>query len=303
MEKAPPHLDRETYKRLLKQAIEFGCKGLIGGEACRLEDHERVYVRGVSKKDGPFYCERCYSDAIIKKGEKRRHHFAHKAPYSPVLSKGETELHKQAKNSICSCLSELFPDGKWKVERPFNKAQGKPDLVPDVSGLIGEQRLAIEIQYSSYSPEKIRKRTEGYTLWGVPLLWIVPLKHELDKPQFKPRFFERYLHGMYNGRTYYWWEGLGLSVQPIHYDPAYRWFENRSFYDEYGEEQEVGGYYKEYKVVKTPSFGPLLHIARDFSVQNHSSRLLEADKVTTPDCSLWQDTAPDWWLKDQHPQM
>ena len=53
-----------------------------------------------ANKDENYQCPHCSKDVILKKGDIRRHHFAHKIsdnPCSYYNSQGESEIHKEAK--------------------------------------------------------------------------------------------------------------------------------------------------------------------------------------------------------------
>jgi len=116
-------------------------------------------------------------------------------------------------------LQERFPDGKWEKERtiPEHKERNIPQLRPDLSGRIRGRRVAIEIQASTLTIAKLIKRLTDYTKRDISLLWLVPLREPLGELPFRPRLYERYLHNIYYGRTYYWWAGQGLVIKPVHY--------------------------------------------------------------------------------------
>ncbi|MFX6019072.1 competence protein CoiA family protein, partial [Acinetobacter baumannii] len=90
-----------------------------------------------------------------------------------------------------------------------------PRLIPDISGRIGDIRLAVEVQLSTLSLSAIIKRTTAYASRGIAVLWVVPLRFELGIEPFRPRQFEKYLHSMYYGRVYYWWPELGTAIAPV----------------------------------------------------------------------------------------
>ena len=207
-----------TQERL-QEAEEVGCSGLVDGWARHLYTREVFYASQCTKTDGPFYCPGCFSDAIVRKCHEKKDHFAHRARLSPVFGLEEGELHKQCKNEIATKLQERFPEGNWAAERaiPERKDLKVPELRPDISGRINGVRVAVEVQASTLTIAKIVKRAQDYTKRGIALLWLVPLHEPLGESPFRPRLYERYLHSIYYGRTYYWWAGLGLVLKPVHY--------------------------------------------------------------------------------------
>lgn len=170
-------MEEEIKKHLRLEAEEVGCFGLIQGPAKNIYTQKKYYASLATKADGPFYCPVCNSEAIIRKCSEKIDHFAHSARLTPVIGAHESELHSQCKNEICNQLSKNFPDGKWEVERiiPENKNIDVPELRPDISGRINQERVAIEIQVSALSITKILKRCSAYSKRGIALLWIVPL--------------------------------------------------------------------------------------------------------------------------------
>ncbi|POZ53216.1 competence protein CoiA family protein [Methylovulum psychrotolerans] len=246
----------QDEKRILINAEEVGCFGLVEGKAKNIRTHQFHYAETVSKLDGPFYCAVCYSDVILRKCVDKKDHFAHKTPLSPVIPKGESERHELCKKSFCKHLSSIFPDGHWETERPIkeNKEKKLSALRPDISGRINGFPVAIEIQASSLTIPEIIKRTASYSKRKIAILWIVPLLEKLQNTPFRPRQYERYFHSIYYGRVYYWWPELEGNVIPVHYGSAKRHMEYRLWYDENGDVQEAGGFDKLYKVINIMSF-------------------------------------------------
>ena len=281
---------------LLREASEVGCSGLVGGFAKNLYTHESYDAETSTKEDGPFYCAACKSDAILHKCTTKIDHFAHIARLSPVLGPLETELHRACKEEICSALAARHPEGKWAMERtiPANLDRDIPELRPDISGRIRDQRIAIEVQASSLTPTRIAKRSASYSKRGIALLWIVPLHEPIGVVPIRPRLFERYLHSIYYGRTYYWWAGMRHSVVPVHYGLATRHVEYREWI-EYGEQQSGGGYDAEYKIIKTPQHGPQLLIDEDFASHHRDEFTPENERKKVPRCIVWRDTVQAWW--------
>ena len=290
--------EQEVAKRVLREARDVGCFGLVAGEAIQIRTGARVAARAVESTDGPFACRRCWTKAIVHKdrGGGRVDHFAHHAPLTPLIQHGETEIHKAAKNEICEALKRLAPDGRWQVERRIRKDDKRdtPELIPDISGYLRGQRLVIEVQWSTLSLATILKRSKAYYRWTTPVLWILPLKEPLSG-EFRPRSFERYLHSMYFGRVYYWMRGNGLQVTPTHFVPVQRWIDTREWFDTEGDEHSAGGFPKMLRVVKTAHPSERVDISGDFFAAEREEFTPWNEKRKVPRLWLWRDNLSPWW--------
>lgn len=270
--------------------------------AKKKSDHKPIHARDATKADGPFYCPDTQEEVIVRKchGEKIDH-FAYKARLSPVVHRGETKLHRQCKEAICEYMQSRFPEGNWAIERPIpaNKTYGLKEQTPDVSGRLGNTKeaspVAIEVQNSSLAISSLRKRTEGYAKRNVAVIWLVPLLQPLGNDHFRPRLFERYLHSMYYGRTYYWVMGQPSTIYPIHYGTADRYIEVSEWYDENGNLETAGGFYKPYKRIKEPLHGAALDLVDGFKVCDRASWSPTNHKMEVPACKLLLDNLDRWW--------
>lgn len=288
--------EQEIAKRR-REAIEFGCFGLIDGIAKNLYTHKQYHATSSVKSDGPFYCAACYSDAVIRKCTQKVDHFAHRARLSPVIGPKESDLHRQCKVEILEALQERYREGNWDIERPIpeNKKMGIPELRPDISGRIRGIRVAIEVQASTLTVPRIVKRAKSYSARDIALLWIVPLHKPLGELPFRPRLYERYLHSIYFGRTYYWWPGQRLTLKLVHYGPAIRHVEYREWYEDAGQQMDAGGYDTIYKLVKQPIYGRDANIADDFVRESRDEFVPENERKAVPRCLIWRDQMATWW--------
>jgi competence protein CoiA len=274
------------------------CCGLIQGYALKKIDNKKVYIHEVTKIDGPFYCSECLSEAIVRKCTEKVDHFAHKARLSPVLSgKNESKLHFECKNKICDYLKTKFPDGNWELERTIKKSNDKKELIPDISGRINQWPIAIEVQKTPYTVDKIRNKTIEYYKRKIYVLWVIPLSEDLGEESFRPRLYEKYLHSMYFGRTYYYVVGNN-SITPVHYSPAKRYIEEATWYED-GEEINVGGYYLTYKTIKSPNYSTDLDISVDFQPEERKSFKCKNNAKDIPQCKIFKDKLVPWWDKEE----
>lgn len=172
---------------------------------------EDVSAEEVELADGPFYCPACREQLILKKGRKVVAHYAHRPDSDcEYTNEGESEEHRLAKREIRQALMGVPGVTDVRLERYLR------DVRPDVSFVLNGDLVAIEIQLSQLSLEKIEERTKAYAIRNIAVLWMPLFSKELLKPRYAPRDWERYLHRMYYGRVYYWHEGL--QVQPVEFE-------------------------------------------------------------------------------------
>lgn len=289
--------DREELDRLSRDAFEVGCDGLIGGWATQRDTGNQVHANQVRKADGPFYCGGCFADVVHRYCHEIRHHFAHIARLSPIANAKESSLHRECKTSIYEALKLKFPDSKWvcdNVTIPAIRERKLCALRPDIGGTINGKRVAIEIQASALTIPRILKRSLAYAARKISILWVVPLNEPLGQKEFRPRLFERYLHSIYFGRTYYWYPGLGSMVQPVHYGVAWRtiplseWFEA-------GEERTAGGYDVPYKRIRKPAAHDPIAISEAFYHRERDEHRPWNERKTVPAMRIFLDKMPQWW--------
>lgn len=263
----------------------WACQGLAEGWARRLSNHQPVHASQVARGDGPFYCAECHAEVVLRQGIERAGHFAHEAAGTRSSPRNETALHLACKQEVHAALARENPHGRWEVERriPANRERNVPEVRPDISGRIRNTPLAIEVQASALGVAEILQRTRVYGRRGIAVLWIVPLCEQLADDGIRPRLHERHLHGMYLGRTYYWWPGRGAAVLPVHYGVATRLVPSSEWFRPGWGHVRSGGYDSAYRSIKTPWCGPWLRISEDFAPCQRGP------------CHLWLDCLDPWW--------
>ena len=272
--------------------------GLSRRTAISLTTSKIIHADYATKKDGPFYCPECFSDAIVRKCKEKEDHFAHKGRSSILYKSGETELHNNCKDEILAQLKEVFPNGNWEKERPIkeNKEKNLAALVPDLSGRINNKPVVIEIQRSFLNVNKIIHRTVEYTKRKVAILWIVPLKQDLGQELFRPRLFEKFLHSMYFSRTYYWRKGFGAKVIPTHFAYAERWIEEKTWFNIGNHEVRTeGGFWKQFKTIRQPIPSDLIDIAKDFEISMADEWQPDNEELKIPERLILKDKLKKWW--------
>jgi competence protein CoiA len=115
---------------------------------------------------------------------------------------------------------------------------------------------------------------------------------------FRPRLFERYLHSMYFGRTYYWHRDLGAMVQPVHFGVASRRIAEHEFRED-GETREGGGYWLPYKRIRTPMPATPVSIGEIFKHQDRKAHRPWNERRAVPAMRILIDKLPLWWDRSE----
>lgn len=301
---------RTSKKNINSDSINARCWGLAGGTARKKNDNSKVSATDVLKEEGPFFCPVCLSEAIVRKCTEKADHFAHKGRLSPTITSRDQKLHDKCRDDICNYLKSVFPEGKWEAERPIpaKKSRGwEKEIIPDLSGRFGNKNskpIAIEIQKTAYTIKRIHDKTIEYSKRGIFVIWIVPLNKDLGEKPFRPRLYEKYLHSMYYGRTYYWTPNSSPKIIPVHFSPTKRWIDETIWFDkEYGEEQTAGGFYLTYKTLKSPNYGQFCNLDKEFKLDYRKRFTPKNKKKEIPNCKILVDKNEKWWPKDEYKDM
>lgn len=280
------------------------CSGLMERKAIRKKDNQKVYAENVTKTDGPFYCPVCLSEAIVRKCSEKIDHFAHHAKQSPILRKKDKELHNKCRLQLLNYLIVSFPQGNWAAEREIPaKTSEQKNIIPDISGRIGDLAVAIEVQVSTYTLNRIYEKLVEYNKrkTKIAVLYVIPLREDIGNEPFRPRLFEKYLHSLYFGRVYYWLENSSPMLSPVHFSPAKRWIESSTWFDkDIKETRTEGGFYLTYRTIKTPNVANLIDIASGFQEVNRKEFVPKNVKKALPNCTIFKDKLNSWWDKMEY---
>ncbi len=170
---------------------------------------QKVAAWEADRSDRPFFCFCCRAEVTLRRGGARAAHFAHKPPVTCQYGTGESDAHRQCKIELYENLRKHPRVTKCEMERDLKTVR------PDLSAYVGGVPVAIEVQLSSLSLEKITYRTAEYARKGIYVLWLPIHNSSLMRESYGPRPWERWLHALYSGRVYYWLRGL--SILPIHF--------------------------------------------------------------------------------------
>ncbi|MFS9174960.1 competence protein CoiA [Streptococcus parasanguinis] len=152
---------------------------------------------------GPFYCLACHSQVRLKNGSVLRPHFAHvELQHCPYHHEAESFEHLELKASLYDWASK---ESKTEVESYLADFQQIADL------LVVDKNLALEVQCSSLSLERLKERSDAYRSHGYQVYWLLGkklwLKERLTKLQAGFLYFSQ-------NRGFHLWE-LDLTKKEL----------------------------------------------------------------------------------------
>lgn len=250
---------------------------------------EKVLADEIDKTHGPFICESCRGDVIIKQGYIRDEHFAHKA-FANCDYAGESMEHLRIKKEIYNWLKETIGSKVKNIELEKHLGDVRPDVY--VEGT--KKKIAIEVQASSLTAERIITRTKRYYEKGIYVLWVLPYDksrfiafhriHKCDMAcEFRMLEFERVINYM-SFKTLIFWEPGGFIVGNV--EDSFT--DGSEYYDTDGNYQSHAPYKKKMikilgYIVKNQTLGNLhLSDAKEFEMPM-GKYTLPARKIVTFD--------------------
>ncbi|RWZ67854.1 hypothetical protein ELQ92_00850 [Labedella populi] len=167
------------------------------GDLVELADGQAAAMRQTTRTELMCPVLKCPDPSITTVGSlTRRDHFRHLRSDPSVDHSPETWFHVEAKALMARWARWAHPDAVVDVEKPSNASR---ERVADVMVTFPDDtRYAIEVQYSSLSPDKLLERRESYakqsihdmrifissgihmtTEWGEPRVHLSPLHETL----------------------------------------------------------------------------------------------------------------------------
>ncbi len=128
-------------------------------------------------KDGlpqkqPFYCPACRQPMRLRNGKIKRPHFAHLTlDDCHFYQENESAEHLGLKAKLFQNLSLVQ---QVEIERVLPQ-------IHQIADLLINQQLAIEVQCSPLSKERLKERTDSYRQSGIFVLWLLGEKLWLKK--------------------------------------------------------------------------------------------------------------------------
>lgn len=120
---------------------------------------------------GCFRCEVCKEPVVLKKGKRKKWHFAHR-PDSKCLSDGKTEsdLHMTGKKLLFQWLDQSY---ETEMEKFIPLIHRKADVLVTIN----KQKYALEFQCAAITEKEILRRTQDYLSCGIRPIWIFCTKN------------------------------------------------------------------------------------------------------------------------------
>lgn len=180
-------------------------------------DGQRVEAARGLVRDLEYICPGCGGRVLLKAGNQKIAHFAHRVVAGCVYAVGETIAHMTAKKLFCDA------------------ARGR-GLRAELEYVIGDQRadvaiwspdndlIVVELQHTNLDIDDLKRRISGYRRKRIPQLWIPFLdtkyftggRNRMDKrfyinddwviERYSPKPFERYLGKIYGNNLWFYAE-------------------------------------------------------------------------------------------------
>lgn len=146
------------------------CARTESGETICLPPYTREQLLQM-RATSTYYCLTCKERLIVKVGEEMTPHFAHQAESLCSGGGGEGAIHERGKWLLYTWLKKQY--GDVHLETYIPDIQQRPDILL----IIGQQKIALEFQYSPISIALLRKRTIVYQANNFYPIWILDRRH------------------------------------------------------------------------------------------------------------------------------
>ncbi|MER1984521.1 MAG: competence protein CoiA family protein [Solibacillus sp.] len=126
-----------------------------------------------------FFCPQCKEPLLLKIGQVKIPHFAHRknSQCDSLFTEGESQAHLLGKQQLFTLFQRL--ELEVKLEPYLKDLQQRPDLLVTKNN----QQYAIEFQCSRLVKDRFIERTKGYKEHGITPVWILNTPSEKYKQQ------------------------------------------------------------------------------------------------------------------------
>lgn len=125
-----------------------------------------------SIKERKLFCPGCKGEVVLKNGNIKARHFAHKSLKNcEFYSENESQEHLQLK-------MDLY---KWLNYDTYAQVEYYLPEIMQIADIMVELNIALEVQCSSLSLKRLSERTLSYKKIGCSVLWLLGKKLHLDK--------------------------------------------------------------------------------------------------------------------------
>ncbi|MER2190962.1 MAG: competence protein CoiA family protein [Solibacillus sp.] len=126
-----------------------------------------------------FFCPQCKEPLLLKIGQVKIPHFAHRknSQCDSLFTEGESQAHLLGKQQLFTLFQRL--ELEVKLEPYLKDLQQRPDLLVTKNN----QQYAIEFQCSRLVKDRFIERTKGYKAHGITPVWILNTPSEKYRQQ------------------------------------------------------------------------------------------------------------------------
>lgn len=165
--------------------------------------------------------------------------------------------------------------------------------IADVYAVVNGHPVAIEVQVSNLSPEKIAERTSKYHQNGIAVIWLLPDVSE------RPTTFQRWIY-LAQGEKVYCWKG-GLELDAYHFGKKRQasTFRGKTLCTS---KVDLISWYQEeiFNGIEKGYEAKYLHLLKDFQPVNLSERFIfdgyyRGWEFEYPEMTLFLDSKPQWF--------
>lgn len=116
-------------------------------------------------KGKQFVCPGCEQPVILKRGQLKIAHFAHKKNGCTALAENESQLHLEGKLALYSIAQKY--DVKTQLETHFTEIKQRADV------FLPTLKIVIEYQCSPIDQNQLLERTHGYHKLDYQVVWVL----------------------------------------------------------------------------------------------------------------------------------
>lgn len=218
---------------------------------------EIEYVEAEEATRGVAYvCRDCKVPVVLKKGDLRIAHFAHRPGAACVFGARMSLAHLTAQRRIADALRGRGVEAQLEAILSSLAGDRRVDVLAWPRARPAA-RVAVEVQASEITVEAIAARTLSYLTESVAPLWLrlydfgrfddvqaLPHRGTVWIEGYRARAWERWVHDQLGGRMWILDEQTGMAWRAT-FIPAHTYRELSTWYDPGGEEQWAGGDWRE----------------------------------------------------------
>lgn len=146
---------------------------------------DRVEAAATVDRRAPYICPGCGSSVILRRGQVRIAHFAHRPGVGCDYAVGETLAHMTAKRLFC----DTFRARGLRSEVEYPMGDQRADVVVWSPA---DKMAVIELQHTNLEVEELRFRIRKYRSKGIPQIWLPFVRPQVfdygKEEKYDPRY-------------------------------------------------------------------------------------------------------------------